>query len=86
MRNQINYMRPMTLDRDHDGNAHRIYDLSIADIEERKKKSVVYPTGFKAAQWLGMVENKISYWRVPGRRYFSDKHQKSFAIRMEKRA
>lgn len=75
-------MRPWTIGRSEQAVPHRIYDLSIADMRERQLKSKPFNSGVEMAQFLGMPANKVSYWR--GKRYFSDKHNKEFAIRLDK--
>lgn len=77
-------MRPWTIDRSEDARPHRVYDLTISDIEQRQQQSQVFRTATQTAQFLGMPSNKISFWRERGKKYFSDKHNKEFAIRMEK--
>lgn len=64
--------------------AHRVYDLSIEDMDERRAKSVVFPTGEKTAQYLCIEKKYLYEIRVPGKQYFSKKHGKKFAIRIEK--
>lgn len=76
-------MRPMYLDKPGvAAKAHRLYDLSIADINERREKSKVLPSGQDAAEYLGIKQSHLSEMRKPGKRVYSPKHEKFFAIRL----
>lgn len=77
-------MRPLTLEPGEGATPHRVYDLSIPDVEERKRQALDFRTATAAAAYLGIPPNKIFYWRTPGKRLYSAKHKKEFAIRVSK--
>lgn len=81
---QPNQWRPLTIEKDIEGSRpHRVYDLSILDVDERRQKSIVFPSAEKTAQYLGVPRNHLAEVRGVGRQYFSKKHNKKFAIRIE---
>jgi hypothetical protein len=76
-------MKRITIERDI-GVPHRLFDLSIESLEERKKKSVVYPSGMAVANYLGVGPKRVFDNRAVGKRIWSDKLKKEFAVRLEK--
>ncbi len=59
---------------------HRVYDLSIADIVERRKQSKVFPCGTDVITYLGVGRNSVAEIRQPGKKVWSEKHKSFFAI------
>ena len=79
-------MRPMFISAGVGGVPHRLYDMSIEDMEERKRKSLLFHTASDLADYLGIDPSKVSQIRRPGRYAYSEKHGgKRFAIRIEEK-
>ena len=62
---------------------HRLYDLSIEDISQRRKQSIVMPSASDAFNYLGVLSNYFMINRKPGKRIWSNKLGKHFAVRIE---
>lgn len=66
---------------------HVIYDMSIEDVEERKEKALRFETMFKTAEYIGMKHYQyLAYYTdtqaiKKKKRFWSEKHQRYFAIR-----
>lgn len=66
---------------------HIVYDMSIEDLEERKEKAIRFETAIQAAQYIGLRSYRNMYYYTDTqaikkkKRYWSEKHQKYFAIR-----
>lgn len=58
-----------------------VYDVSIVDMEERKKKAKVYSSIKKASQMLSLSYNVITASIKYRRRVYSPRLQKEVAIR-----
>ena len=77
-------MRKLTLDFIGEGSIpHRVYDLSIEDLNERKEQSKVFTSATKAMKYLGVLRNYFNTNKTPGKRIWSAKHNKYFAVRVE---
>ncbi len=61
-----------------------VYDVSIEDIEERRKKAKEYETSKKACHELGIGYNAMRTAIVTKRRIFSSTLNKEVAIRYKK--
>ena len=57
------------------------YDISIADIEERKKKAIEFKTLKLAEQKLGVGQHVLKNALKNKGRVFSTLHEKEYAIR-----
>lgn len=77
-------MRAMYIEPGEGAIPHRVYDMSIEDVNERRQKSLVFPTAQKAAQYMGIPSHRISERGQPGTYVYSKKHNKKFAVRIEK--
>lgn len=75
-------MKPMTLEPGEGAVPHRVFDLSIKDVNERRAKAQVFPTGQHVINYLGVSNTKFYNNREPGKRIFSKKHNKAFAVRI----
>jgi len=62
-----------------------VYDLSIEDIQERKKKAVTYRSGKCVCNFMGYPPNKISDLRQVGRKVISRLDGKTYAVRVKKK-
>lgn len=67
---------------------HIVYDCSLP-IQERISKALHFPTAVAAALYIGMRPNKINNYTsqeaiLQRKRFYSQKHGKQFAIRIEK--
>jgi hypothetical protein len=62
-----------------------VYDLSIEDIEERRKKAVTYRSGKCVCNFMGYPPNKISDLRQVGRKVISRLDGKTYAVRVKKK-
>jgi hypothetical protein len=62
-----------------------VYDLSIEDIEERRKKAVTYRSGKCVCNFMGYPPNKISDLRQVGRKVTSRIDGKTYAVRVKKK-
>ena len=62
-----------------------VYDLSIDDIEERRKKAVTYRSGKCVCNFMGYPPNKISDLRQVGRKVTSRIDGKTYAVRVKKK-
>jgi len=62
-----------------------VYDLSIADIEERRKKAVTFRSGKCVCNFMGYPPNKISDLRQVGRRVTSRIDGNTYAVRVKKK-
>jgi hypothetical protein len=58
-----------------------VYDVSIEDMEERRKKAKVYPSMKRASQMLSLSYNVIKASIKSRKRVFSPRLQKDVAIR-----
>ncbi len=78
-------MKPITLPTANDECIpHRVYDLSIPDINKRREASQVFRSGLAAANWLGIEPKKLFRSRKPGTTINSPIYNKRFAVRIEK--
>lgn len=62
-----------------------VYDLSIADIEERRKKAVTFRSGKCVCNFMGYPPNKISDLRQVGRKVISRLDGNTYAVRVKKK-
>ena len=62
-----------------------VYDLSIADIEERRKKAVTFRSGKCVCNFMGYPPNKISDLRQVGRKVTSRIDGNTYAVRVKKK-
>lgn len=82
----IGNMKPMTLESDNEqGQPHWLYDLSIKDVGERRKKRMWFPAGHKVANYIGVPPKDIYDKRTPGHKIFSKRFDKWFVIRLAKK-
>jgi hypothetical protein len=77
-------MKPLNLEPGEGSAPHRLYDLTIEDINERREKSIVMPTATQAMNFLGVCNSTFYKNRVPGTQIFSKKLNKKYAVRPEK--
>src|SRR5579863_10346785 len=69
--NSFGNMRPMSLDiANENGEPHWLYDLSIDDVEVRKKKRQWFAAAHKLANYLGVPPKDVFDKRVPGTKIF----------------
>lgn len=81
--NSFGNMVPLSLDiANENGEPHWLYDLSIEDIEVRKKKRQWFAAAHKLANYLGVPPKDIFSKRVPGTKIFSKRFQNWYAIRI----
>lgn len=62
-----------------------VYDLSIADIEERRNKAVTFRSGKCVCNFMGYPPNKISDLRQVGRKVISRIDGNTYAVRVKKK-
>lgn len=62
-----------------------VYDLSIEDIEQRRKKAVTFRSGKCVCNFMGYPPNKISDLRQVGRKVTSRVDGKTYAVRVKKK-
>jgi hypothetical protein len=60
-----------------------VYDVSIEDMEERRKKAKTYASMKKAAQALGISDNGVKYCVSKRKRIFSPHLGREVAIRLK---
>lgn len=66
----------------------KVYDLSICNIEDRKRNAITFPTKNKAMAFLGIKDNRTlnAYTSrnalLNKERYYSSIHNREFAIRL----
>lgn len=65
------------------GVPHRVYDLSIQNIEERKAKSIPFNSAKEVASFLGVKDDTVFNNRKPGKRIKSPVFNRQFAVRIE---
>lgn len=82
MQPQSKNLGPMTLEKSEGGMAHWLYDLSIPDVEERASKRLWFASAAKLAAYLEISDGHISQHRGVGKRIYSIKWKKDFAIRL----
>jgi len=60
-----------------------VYDLSIEDVNERKKQAKIYTSGAKLSQSLGLRADHIREYINPllQKKYYCKAHEKYYAIR-----
>jgi hypothetical protein len=80
----LNRMRKLTLEAGDGRVPHRLYDLSIEDLQERREKSFVLPSATDAMNYLGVGSHVFYDHRKPGKQLYSKKLDKKFAVRVEK--
>ena len=68
---------------DEDCMSHYVYDCTL-EIEERVQERLVFRSGTAAANWLGVLPQRVFINRKTRNRIWSDKHQKWFAVRIAK--
>lgn len=61
---------------------HKLYDLSIEDLTERREKAMEFRSAAAAANYLGVVPKYIYGARHAGRRIYSKKFSRWYAIRV----
>lgn len=66
------------LDNSH---PHYVYDLSLP-LPERRLKRMYFPTGLAAANWLGVVPQRVYTNRKNKARVWSEVHGGWFAVRI----
>lgn len=76
-------MNRINIDKGYGGVPHRVYDLSIVDIEERRAKSKPFATAKEAAAYLGVKDDTVFNNRKPGKRIKSPVYNREFAVRIE---
>jgi len=65
----------------YDGFRIAVYDMSIKDVAERKKKRIVYDSAKKASAKIGISETVIKRVAKNRERIYSEKLEKEIAIR-----
>jgi len=78
-------MKPLTVHSDPENLVpHVLYDLTIADVEERRRKATRLESARHVSTFLGIDPRKVFFNRLPGTRVWSPFLQKHFAIRIAK--
>lgn len=81
--NSFGNMVPLSLDiANENSEPHWLYDLSIEDVEARKKKRQWFAAAHKLANYLGVPPRDVFNKRVPGTKIFSNRFQRWYAIRI----
>jgi len=79
------FQRALTLDRDPELTIpHLLYDLSIDNLQERQNNVQRFTSAKQVANHIGVVPKTVFENRLPGTRIWSSKHEKHFAVRVEK--
>lgn len=75
-------MRKMLVINDQENaHPHYVYDMSLP-MPERRQKRMYFPTGLAAANWLGVVPQRVYVNRKNHARIWSDAHGGWFAVRI----
>lgn len=77
-------MKPLTLETVEGAVPHRLYDLSIPDLAQRRSSSIVLPSATDAMNYLGVTSGYFYRNRGTGKQVESKKLNKKFAVRIEK--
>lgn len=75
-------MRPIVIEKDQDtAHPHYVYDMSIP-MPERMQQRMFFPTGVAAANWLGVVPQRVYKNRKNKNLIWSELHNRWFAVRI----
>lgn len=75
-------MRKLVVPNDqYNSHPHYVYDCSLP-MPERHQKRMYFPTGMAAANWLGVVPQRVYINRKNKARIWSEAHSGWFAVRI----
>jgi hypothetical protein len=75
-------MRKLVLEPGEGAVPHRVYDLSIVDLQERKEQSIVFSSATEAMNYMGIGHTVFYRNRKSGCQIFSKKLNRKFAVRV----